>query len=272
MMHRVSTAILVGVLVVGLLPGVTRADEVGQKAEAIMEAQAPAIVSVRVVLDLEFAGRTQEHRLQTRGVAVSDTGLIMTSIEAIKPSINVRGPRGRSIDVKITPADIKIVFEKDEKEWDAFVAVKDTKRQLVFLQLKDFKPADRKIQCVDFSKSATAKVGDEVVTVQRLTKGFDYAPYYSLARIRGELKKPRKALIISRAGISGLPVFGLDGKLVGCHSRMRSGLETGEAARERAGGQAVVLAAKEVHAVIQQALKKAAEGGTAGDEEEKEDG
>ncbi|MBN2489399.1 MAG: hypothetical protein JXQ29_00925, partial [Planctomycetes bacterium] len=270
-MRQFSIAILAAVLVAGLLPVGARADEVGQKAKGIVDAQAPAIVSIQVVLDLEAGGQTREQRLRGHGVAVSDTGLIMTSIETIKPNLNARGPRGQRLSVKITPADIKIVFEKDEKEYDAFVVVRDTKRQIVFLQLKSFKPADRKISFVDFSKSATPKVGDEYITVHRLAKGYDYAPLFSAGRIIGELTKPRKALLVSHAAPSGLPAFSLEGKLIGCHSRMRSGLEEG-AAREAAGGQPIVLPAKDIDAVIKQALKTAAAGEpAAGGEEDEED-
>jgi len=262
-------ATIVMALLLGILSGFAPADELGKKAEAVVKTNQASIVTVRVVLDIEFGGQSREHRISSRGVAVSDTGLIMTDIGAVNPNVNVRGPGGRRIEPKVTPSDIKIIFEKDEKEWDAFVAVKDTKRGLIFLQLKNFKPADRNVKPVDFSKSGKAEVGDRVVTVLRLAKGYDYAPCFNVGRIIGHVKKPRKGLLIDRASIPGLPVFTTDGKLVGCHARMKSGLEEG-AGQTRGAGQPVILAAKEINAVIKQALKKAAEGEEKAGEEKAE--
>jgi S1-C subfamily serine protease len=264
-MNRVCIAIAAVAILGAVVPGPVLADDVGQKATAVVQKQAPSIVTIRIVYDMEFGGQTREHRGNTHGVMVSDTGLILTAMETVKPNVNARDPRGRSLAVKIKPADIKIVFEKEEKEWDAFVVVKDTKRGLAFLQLKDFKPADRKIQFVDFARSGTAAVGDEVVSVHRLSKGYDYVAFFTTSRIIGELKKPRKALMIHRGSLSGMPVFTLEGKLIGCHARMKPSIEEGQ--RSRATGTPVVLSAREVNGVIKQALKKAAEGKEAAEDE-----
>jgi len=234
------------------------ADDLGDSANAVMKKQAPAIVTIRMVIDIEFGGQNRETRLQARGVAISDSGLIMTALTTIKPNVNVRGPRGKNLEAKITPADIKIVFEKDEKEHDAFVVVKDTKRGLAFLQIRDFNPETRTIKWIDFASSAKPVIGDQVVTVTRLSKGFDYAPLFTVARVIGKVKKPRKGHLIDKGGNVGLPVFNLDGKLLGIHARMKSGLREG--LQRNSPGQPVLLSAKEVNGVIKQAMKKAAEG------------
>ncbi len=242
------------------------ADDLGDKANVIVKAQASTIITVRMVIDLEFSGRSQEHRLQARGVVVSDTGLILTALGTVSPSFNVRNRQGKTLEAKVTPVDIKIVFENEEKEWDAFLVVKDTKRGLAFLQIKDFKPGSRKLKWVDFSSSAKAVIGDQIVTVTRLSKGYDYAPLFTVARVIGKLKKPRKGHVLDRSGAVGLPAFNLNGKLLGVHGRIKSELKEG--LRPNRAGQSVILSAKEINPLIKQALKKAAEGEA---EEEKDE-
>jgi len=242
------------------------ADDLGDKANVIVKAQASTIITVRMVIDLEFSGRSQEHRLQARGVVVSDTGLILTALGTVSPSFNVRNRQGKTLEAKVTPVDIKIVFENEEKEWDAFLVVKDTKRGLAFLQIKDFKPGSRKLKWVDFSSSAKAVIGDQIVTVTRLSKGYDYAPLFTVARVIGKLKKPRKGHVLDRSGAVGLPAFNLNGKLLGVHGRIKSELKEG--LRPHRAGQSVILSAKEINPLIKQALKKAAEGEA---EEEKDE-
>ena len=258
-------------LVAGLAVAPAAADEIGKQADAVVQANGATIVTLRIVLDLEIMGQSREQRIEGRGVVVAGSGLIMAPLTAISPTVNARGRDGRQLPVKITPADLKVVFEKDEKEHDAFVVVKDSKRGLVFLQLKDFKATDRVLKVTDFSKSVKPAIGDQVVTPLRLAKGFDYATCFSIGRIIGKVKKPRKALLTDRSSVVGTPIFTLDGKLIGCHGRMKSGIAEGSGANRNAAGQAVIFDAKEINGVIKQALKKAAEGEPASDDEEEEE-
>lgn len=256
-------------LVAGLVAAPAAADEIGKKADAVVKANGPSIVTLKVVLDFEVMGRSQEQRLEGRGVIVDGTGLIMAPLTAIAPTVNARSRDGRKLNIKITPADIKVVFESDEKEHDAFVAVKDSKRGLVFLQLKNFKATERLLKVTDFSKSVKPQVGDQVVTVLRLAKGFDYATCFSVGRVIGKVKKPRKALLTDRSSVVGLPIFTLDGKLIGCHGRMKSGITEGN--NRNNAGQAVIFNAKEINGIIKQAIKKAAEGEPEDEDEEEEE-
>jgi hypothetical protein len=210
------------------------------------------------VLDYSHQGRTGEVKVNTRGVAVAGTGLILAPLEALSPRIRPSGPQP-----EFTPAAIKVVLENDEKEWEAFVVVKDTMRSLVFLQLRDFKPTDRKLEWIDFAKAGKAEIGDRVVTVVRLAKGYDFVPHFDLNRIVGKVTKPREALLVESAGPVGLPVFRLDGQLIGCHAPLASEL-AGDNSR-----QAVVLPAEDLVNPIKQALEKAAEGEKKAEDEKK---
>ena len=253
--HAVRAALLCAL---ALPATAVAADDVGKRADAVVKARSGAIVSIEVVLDYSHQGRTGEVKVNTRGVAVADTGLILAPLEALNPRIRPSGPQP-----EFTPAAVKVVLENDEKEWEAFVVVKDTMRGLVFLQLKDFKPADRKLQCIDFAKAAKADTGDQVVTVVRLAKGYDFVPHFDLNRIVGKVTKPREALLVESPGPVGLPVFRLDGQLIGCHAPLASEL-AGDNSR-----QAVVLPAEDLVGPIKQAQDKAAAGEQKPDDENK---
>ncbi|MBN2489398.1 MAG: hypothetical protein JXQ29_00920 [Planctomycetes bacterium] len=248
-MHALRRAFGAAALCLAALPAaLPAADEVGKRAEGIVTARSAAIVTIEVVLDYKRGERSGEVKVNTRGVIVADTGLILAPLEVLSPRMG-QGPQP---ELKLQA--IRVVVESDEKEWEAFVVLKDTLRGLTFLQLKDFKPADRKLQWVDFTKAAKAQTGEQLVTVLRLAKGYDYAPHFSVNRIVGEITKPRAAQLVDAAGPVGLPVFRLDGQLVGCHGVLASEL-AGDSSRH-----AVVFPADDLVNPIKQAREKAAEG------------
>ncbi len=240
-------------MVVALAASTSAAQDAGAAARAVLEKRAPAIVTIRMVHELEFGTTKRENRLTARGVLVDGSGLVMTGIGTIEPTVNARGPRGRRVKVEVTPVDVKVIVGNEEKERDAFVAVKDTKRGLAFIQIKEW-DAEGGPSAVDFNGAGRARVGDEVVQVSRLAKGFDYATHFRLLRVVGEVKKPRRGLLVAGNGVAGLPVFGLDGAVVGCFGTIEASVAQNPRRRQ------VILAAAEVAAVIKQALKKAAEG------------
>jgi hypothetical protein len=72
-------------------------------------------------------------------------------------------------------------------------------------------------------------IGKEVLTVSRLPKGFDYAPYFCTGRIISEISKPRKAYLME-GNISelGLPVYNAKGEAVGALVILQHGLKDEE--------------------------------------------
>jgi len=86
-------------------------------------------------------------------------------------------------NIKVIPTDIKVIFEQEDKEYTAFLAATDTKLDLAFLKIEGL--GDRKLTAVDFAAAAVPTLGEQIVTVSRLRKGFDYAPYFETARISG---------------------------------------------------------------------------------------
>lgn len=223
---------------------------IGVRARKIVDAHVAGVVTISVVHKLEFQGQSREHRIQSRGMLVSDTGLVMTHDGVVDPTLRVTS-RGRRIsDVKTTLEDVKIVFGNEEEEQEAFLVGKDSKLGFAFLQVRSFDPKKRSIPIPDYSKANKPQVGHIVVTPNRLAKGFDYTPYFTFGWIVGSIKKPQKALLLSSGTNVGLPAYDLSGNLVGAHSRLAPGVGRGNA-------RTVLLKGGVVNGAIQQALKRA---------------
>ncbi len=188
----------------------------------LLDKAAPSIVTVKVVIKTEFSmmGQAQndESRSELQGVVVDDSGLVMISnaeISADRVKEAMTGnPMMGNVDITMTPTDFKVIFGNEEDEYDAFLVAKDTKLDLAFLQVQGI--TDRTLTTISFAEGAKPVVGDTVVAVSRLKKGFDYAPFVSTALVSGTIRKPRKAWIIDgNINSYGLPVFSTSGDIVG---------------------------------------------------------
>jgi S1-C subfamily serine protease len=212
------TVVLLALLALPRPAGAQKPDELA----AILEKAAPSIVTVKVVIKTEVVvmgqAQNEETRADLQGVVVDESGLIMISnaeISADRVKDAISGvPGAMNMDFKVTPTDFKVIFENEQEELAAFLVAKDTKLDLAFVQVEDL--AGRRPPAVDFADSAKAAIGQEVVAISRLKKGYDYAPYFASARISGAIRKPRKAWTIDGdlAGY-GLPVFTVSGDVVG---------------------------------------------------------
>ena len=245
----------------------------------LLDKTAPSIVTVRVVIKTEFSMRGQaqneESRSELPGVVVDDSGLIMISnaeISADRAMEALSGnPMMANIELTMTPIDFKVIFGNEEDEHDAFLVAKDTKLDLAFLQVQGV--TDRKLAVVNFAHGAKPAVGDTVVAISRLKKGYDYAPFASTARVSGAIRKPRKAWIIDGSIDSyGLPVFSSKGDVVGVLITLpptttddSGGAGFSSMMRMMRGGgmgtgvETFILPAKVVNGLIKQSLTKVQE-------------
>jgi S1-C subfamily serine protease len=259
-----------------------RADEAAGRLGALVEKRAPSIVSVRAVIKTEVSAfgqsDNQESREELQGAVVDESGLVMISNALFSPQFP--GMPAGQMELKVTPVEIRVVVGNEEKEYDAFLAARDSKLNLAFLQVKDL--GERKLAAVSFEGEGKAAVGDEVVAVGRLEKGFDYAPYFSTARVSGEIRKPRPALVhTGTIGTLGLPVFTASGEVVGVLTELESGLKAEESAGPGilqalsfmrgggAGAPSFIVPASAVKGVVAQAKKRAGELGEGGEAGEK---
>lgn len=187
------------------------------QAQALIDKVSPSIVTVRVVLKLQMkAGgqsESRESKLVTEGVVITPDGLIMMSDAPVASDVLWQLMGGDVDDaggLSVTPTDFKVTIGNEEKEYTAFLAATDTKLGLAFLKIEDL--AGRKLPAVDFSHPADVHVGDQLATITRLSKGYDYAPSFSQGQVKAAIDKPRSAFLLTTTIVSvGLPVFTIDG-------------------------------------------------------------
>jgi hypothetical protein len=141
--------------------------------------------------------------------------------------LEMMGGRGEGMGLKITPTDIKVVIEREEKEYEAFLAATDSKVKLAFIKIEDL--GDRKLAAVDFGSPVDVAIGQTVVGVGRQKKGYDYAPFVEWGRVTGEIAKPRKAWMVDGtiSGV-GLPAFTAGGQVIGALTNISDGMKDDE--------------------------------------------
>lgn len=261
-----------------LLLGVIKIADAQDEAlyQKIMQNRAPSIVTLRVVSKFEAnfggQGNSREMRSEIQGVIVDKTGLVMVSNIFLNPySLSAGGDAAAQANVKMTPTSIKVLFQDDDKEYNAFLAATDTKLNLAFIKVEDL--AGKSIAPIEFTGSATVTVGQRLLSVSRLSRGYDYAAFCQSGRINGEIARPRKAWMLE-GGISsfGLPVYAVSGEVVGVLTTVPSTIKEDSdnpdtmgmmmAMRAMGGGgvlQPFLVAPSIVDALISQAKVKAIE-------------
>ncbi|MEZ6185462.1 MAG: hypothetical protein R3F62_10680 [Planctomycetota bacterium] len=251
------------------------ADDAGAALKALLEQRAPSIVTVRCVIKTEISvmgqSQDQESRANIPGVVVDASGLVMISGSTInggkiREMLAGMVPPDQELDLKITPSEIKVVIEGDDKEYEGFIAASDARLDLAFVQIEGL--GERTLTAVDFAGDQRPEIGQQVVGLSRLGEGFDYAPHFELGRVNGKIKKPRTAWTVEGVEMAGLPVFGLDGAPLGVMTLVSSGVKP-DGGGGMFGGMfgdesdppiiPAVVTNKVVRGVIQQAKARAVE-------------
>ncbi|MFN7973332.1 MAG: serine protease [Acidobacteriota bacterium] len=242
----------------------------------------PSIVTVKVVLKMETTmggqSRDQESRQTLQGVVVDPSGLIMTSNTSLSADRykELMGSFGgntgeQGFDFKITPTDVKVIFERESEEHPASIVARDTILDLAFIQVDDI--SDRKLAAISFDSETACDIGDEILLVSRLERSYDYAPYFERGHIAGIVQKPREAWLVDAwfSGL-GLPVFSQSGQVVGAYVTLSAGgrdaddsgfgdmmMMFGQGSRGGLPIQPFVVPSGAVKGVIGQAKKQAAD-------------
>src|SRR5438093_6815311 len=146
-----------------------RADDESAQLQSLLDKQSPTICTLKAVLKTEFkAGgqsQDQESKLTMQGVVVDPEGIVMMSNMPFSPGRAMemfgRGEAGEGLNVKATPSNLKVIFAREDKEYDAFVAATDTKLDLVFVKVEGL--GDRKLPFVDFGSATELSIGQQVV-------------------------------------------------------------------------------------------------------------
>ncbi|MGO8670735.1 MAG: hypothetical protein ACLQVD_05145 [Capsulimonadaceae bacterium] len=219
-MHFRMAALFMLLAAASVAPAPLCADSPPDQLQKLVDADASAIVTVRVVvkIDVKEGGQSQsvESRMVTEGVVVSPDGLVMLSNAPISSDVwkQMSGSDEDRSDLSIRPSEFKVMFDREDKEYDAFLAATDSRLGLAFIKIRDL--GGRKLSVVDFQSPAPVGVGDTVASLTRLGKGYDYVPICQTARVAGEITKPCRAWMVGGdiTGV-GLPVFSPAGDTVG---------------------------------------------------------
>ncbi|MCB1008853.1 MAG: trypsin-like peptidase domain-containing protein [Acidobacteria bacterium] len=245
----------------------------------LLERVSPSIVGLKVVLKTEFdfggSLQDQESTLDARGAVVDPSGLILVWNSQISASRLVEAAQqmggGEALQLKITPTDFHVTVDGHGKEYRAFLVGQDSDLDVAFLQIEDL--LERPLPAIDFEKVGTARLGEEVVGVSRLSPRFDGAPYFETGRIAGEVRKPRRAWVLDASpALLGLPVFNLRGEPVGVVATVLSKVaESGPSGADMMGFFALgrggvesgplglfLLPAERIRGVVREAKKRAA--------------
>jgi hypothetical protein len=211
----------------------------------VLARYAPAIVRVEAVLETRLnlggQGEAEDSRLDLLGAVVSPDGLVMiwnSHISSARMTEMMESAgRGEGMGIQVVPRSFTVMLP--EGEVPALLAATDSALDLAFLQLE--RPPAQPLAFVDFAKAARPAVGDPLLAVSRLGRGFDHAARLETAHVGGVLKKPREAFIIDGDLTAfGLPVFDRDGAPVGAITTVVTrGSETDSAAGSPTVGQMI---------------------------------
>lgn len=296
-MIRLPRTCTVAALACAALAAGAAADDAAARYRALLEKAAPSILTLRAVIRTEgsMMGRPIENeaRQEIAATVIDAGGLCMLSDA---PFGSPPGMGAMGGEMRRSVVSMKAVVGGEEKEYDAFLVATDAERHLTFVQVEGL--GDRTLAAIDFAGETKPAVGDTLVTVTRMDKGYDYAPYFQTSRVAGEIKKPRAAWLLDGRAAMGLPVFTEAGAAVGVATTVDAGTDEDEGGGggglnmgrimrmlggmgAAVGGPGFVLPASSVRAAIAQAkqkavemlaerAKKAAEGGEKGPEKGKE--
>lgn len=243
--------------------------EAGNAYKQVLEKVQSNIVTVRAVIKIdvkaEDESESNESKFTLQGVVLTSDGLIMASgvllsSESFKQLVGIEDDE--SVSLTITPQSFKVIFGAETKEYEAKLVATDSQLGIAFLKITNLE--GRTVTPIAFSNEELA-VGKELLSVSRLPKGYDYAPYFSTGRIISEVSKPRKAYLME-GNISelGLPVYNMKGEAVGVLVILQHGLKDEEVDfgfRSNFGDDsraAFLLPAAALRPLIEQAIQRAA--------------
>ncbi|MGD0614943.1 MAG: serine protease [Verrucomicrobiota bacterium] len=191
------------------------ASDITEKGRDVFNKARFAVVTVEVVVKASGpGGRSGESKQDITGTVVDPSGLTVVALSACDPAEMYRRV-SQEYKVQTEVSDIKMLLD-DGTELPAEIVLRDNDLDLAFLRPKT-KPASP-MTAVDLSKSGSAQVLDEVVTINRLNKAASRAYAASIEHIAAVIQKPRTFYIpdaTMSATSLGCPAFLPDGRILG---------------------------------------------------------
>ena len=223
-MHHVPTFRAIALTL--LLTPLSQADELAEKGRDIFSKNQRAVVTVQVVVKMKFSvpgmgGQANESKQDVTGTVVDSSGLTVVALSSCEPGDMIQtmmaGMSDEDMKFKMETelSDVKLLLD-DGTEMPASIVLRDKDLDLAFVRPLT-KPASP-MTALDLSKAATARVLDQVITLNRLGKAAGRAYAASVERISAVVQKPRLFYIPGGEMTStalGSPAFSLDGNVLG---------------------------------------------------------
>jgi S1-C subfamily serine protease len=207
--------------------GVTlNADEVGDRGRQVFDTHRRAVVTVQVVMKTKMSlpglgGQDNESKSDVTGTVIAPDGLTVIALSSVEPnslleSIMSGGGMGEmEFKMESEVTDLKILLE-DGTEVPAAIVLRDKDLDLAFVRPKSTPGSP--MPAVDLSSAGSARVLDEVVSINRLGTAANRAYAATVERISAVVERPRKFYVPASAmaaAAQGAPAFTLDGKVLG---------------------------------------------------------
>ncbi len=214
------------ILLLASLASLSRADELADKGREIFKKNQRAVVTVQVVVKMKFSvpgmgGQANESKQDVTGSVVDPSGLTVLALSSCEPGDMLQSMMSGMSDedmkfkMETELSDVKLLLD-DGTELPADIVLRDKDLDLAFVRPMT-KPASP-MTALDLSKSATAQVLDQVITLNRLGKAAGRAYAASVERISAVVQKPRLFYVPGSEMTSttlGSPAFLLDGNVLG---------------------------------------------------------
>jgi len=204
----------------------SRADELADKGRDIFKKNQRAVVTVQVVVKMKFSlpgmgGQANESKQDVTGTVVDPSGLTVLALSSCEPGDMIQNVMAGMSDedakfkMETELSDVKLLLD-DGTEVPATIVLRDKDLDLAFVRPLS-KPASQ-MTALDLSKSGSAQVLDQVITLNRLGNAAGRAYAASVERISAVVQRPRLFYIPGSEMTStalGSPAFSLDGNILG---------------------------------------------------------
>ncbi len=226
MRHTPNFGVISFMSLLASLASLSRADEVADKGREIFKKNQRAVVTVQVVVKMKISvpgmgGQANESKQDVTGTVVDPSGLTVLALSSCEPGDMIQSMMAGMSDedtkfkMETELSDVKLLLD-DGTELPADIVLRDKDLDLAFVRPMT-KPASP-MTALDLSKSATAQVLDQVITLNRLGKAAGRAYAASVERISAVVQKPRLFYVPGSEMTSttlGSPAFLLDGNVLG---------------------------------------------------------
>ena len=178
--------------------------------QKLLTEKSPALVTVKFVLKVKM-GQLGDNEAETEvtAVMIDPKGLVLCSNTETGGKL---GRVGRGISAALT--DIRVLIGEDTQGLEAELMARDSELDLAWVKIKQ--PGDKPFAFIDFAKSARPRLGQRMLTVERMGKYFGRAARIGEMRVSAVTKKPRELIVPGGESVSlGLPVFTASGDIVG---------------------------------------------------------